>query len=827
MHSDQTTLTAQPGLLHDYPVEAATGDLFSSAAKSVAEKWRVVAQGLGSLESGGATIDEQLSRQILDLGLTFRIAGDADERNWPLTPMPLIIGSDEWASIERGLIQRAELLERLAADIYGPQQLVSGGRLPAAVVAGSPYFARRMLGQAPASGNFINVYAADLARGPQGEWRVLADRVRLATGVGYALENRLAMSRTTDALLAEAHARRLADFFTCLREGIGRDCSREHPRVALLTPGRFNQTYPEQAHLARYLGLPLVEGRDLTVTDNRLYVRTIGGPRRIDAVWRWINTNALDPLTFDAKSSLGVANMVDAWASGSLAIVNRPGVEVLESPAFCAFMPRLCKILLGEDPLLPTVATWWCGQQAEGQTVANRLDELALVSAFGLPVDGLTDHLPVQGGMLDAGTKAALTEAMRRRPMDYCGQEIVHLSTTPALIEGELVPRPFTLRAFVCRAGDGSWKVMPGGFARLSSSDELPTSLMGEGDLSADVWVVDDQPHAATATGVMGLQPPVSRGGGLLSSQAADNLYWFGRYSERAEMTVRIVRGILGSSIEVDSGSTSDPEVRRSLAFLLAQWGAISSETANEPLPVLCGKALGEVGLPGGVAALIRRGQDVALVLRERFARDFWRIVSKPMPPVDAQRPQAMLSVASGLIERFSAMAGLANENMVRGNAWRFLNLGKRIERALATCRIAGHLSATSGEAQALNMLLDLCDSQIIYRSRYLTGPLRAPVFDLVLLDPDNPRSLAYQVADITSHLEALPPLLDDNIPEEPYRLARAILSDLQTTTAEAVSGDWMSQIESRLFELSDAISTRYFLQFEKPDPAGQGALLA
>ncbi|MFT4057846.1 MAG: circularly permuted type 2 ATP-grasp protein, partial [Novosphingobium sp.] len=521
--------------LDGYAAEASRGDLFGDASRPVAEVWRKVAAGLAAATDGDpSALQDATARHAADLGLAFRLTGDEDERSWPLNAMPLIVGAQEWSQVERGLIQRAELMETIAADIYGDQKLVADGHLPAAVVAGSPFFARRMIGRTPHEGRFIHVYAADLARGPRGQWRVLQDRVRVAGGVGYALENRLTMSRAIGNLLADAHARRLSEFFARMVEGMTAACRRENPRIALMTPGRFNQTYAEQAHLARYLGLPLVEGRDLTVLDEKLYVGTIAGPKRVDAVWRWIDTTALDPLSFDAKSQLGVPNLFEAWAGGGVEMVNWPGVEVLESAAFAAFMPRLCRTLLGEAPILPNIATWWCGQTVESSTVAARLEELALVPAFGQPVEALASRNPIAGSGLDGKSRVALIDALWRRPMDYCGQEIVHLSTTPAIIDGQIVPRPFTVRAFVARTADGGWTVMPGGFARLSSSTALPTSLMGDGDLSADLWVVDDKPAAVHLGSRVAGEPPISRGGGILASQAADNLFWFGRYNERA-----------------------------------------------------------------------------------------------------------------------------------------------------------------------------------------------------------------------------------------------------------------------------------------------------
>lgn len=824
-----TASAPAPARLQDYPGEAAGGDLFRDAPPELAAKWLAMADGLGALAAeAGMPAQELVARQIADLGMSFRLTGDADERAWPLTPMPLIVGAQEWAGVEQGLIQRARLLEAVAADLYGPQTLVADGHIPAALVTGSRYFARNMVGFGERQGPFLHVYACDLARGPHGQWRVLGDRLRLANGIGYALENRLALSRATGSLLGDVHARRFAAFFAELRGGIARDCQRENPRIALLTPGRLNQSYPEQAHLARYLGFPLVEGRDLTVSDDRLYVRTIAGPKRIDALWRWIDTPALDPLNFDARSAIGVPDLFDAWAGGGLEIANRPGVEMLEAPAFAAFLPRLCSVLLGEQAILPNVATWWCGQPAEAATVRERLDDLVLAPAFGTPVEGLRGQAPVPGASLGREARAALFEAMARRPMDYCGQEIIHLSTTPALIGEAFVPRPFTVRAFVARDSSGQWTVMPGGFVRLAAAEGITTTLIGAGDLSADLCVVDAAETAQPARSLLAASPAVRRGGGILASQAADNLFWFGRYVERAEATLRVIRAVLGAGIELD-GAGEAAEVVAPLLGLLETWLAIAADTAAQPAPAVCHAALTEAALAGGVVSLFTTIRTIGLTLRDRLAPDFWRVASRPVPRVESSRPGAQLRVVRELLERLGTLSGLLAENFVHGPAWRFLDMGRRLERALTQCAVT--LALAPGEeasVEALNLLLDLSDSQITYRSRYLAVPSRGPVLDLLLLDPDNPRSLAYQAEALVRHIAALPALDDRQVPEAPLLQARALLAPMASLTVESFDADHVRAAQTGLWALSDAISERFFLQFEKREAAGgAGTLLA
>ena len=826
--------------LAGYPAEVAEGDLYRDAAQHTAARWEAMADGLlalggrnGGDDGGGA--QGLLNRQIVDLGMSYRIAGERDERPWPLTPMPLIIDAAEWAGVEQGLIQRARLMEAAARDIYGPQRLVNEGHLPAAVVTGSPYFARAMLGRGGRGArneggrgdHAVQVYAADLARGPGGQWRVLADRLRLANGIGYVLENRLALRQVAGGLLAGIGARRLAPFLGALRAGLAAGCPREDPRIALLTPGRFNQTYPEQAHLARTLGFPLVEGRDLTVFDDRLYVRTIAGPKRVDGLWRWIDTNALDPMTFDAQSTLGVPGLFDAWARGGLAMANWPGVDMLEAPAFAAFMPRLSEVLLGEAPLLPNCATWWCGQPAEAQFVRERSDALLVCPAFGqwsdvLPADSPPGARAVSLDRLKPAARAALEAAMARRPMDFCGQEIVNLSTTPVLTGERFDARAFTLRAFVARGRDGEWVVMPGGLARLSASGEIATTLMGEGDLSADVCIVDGAGGgSAEMESVLREPPAIRRGGGILASQAADNLYWFGRYCERAEATARLVRTILEGATEADSS----PETPALLADLLAQWGALGEQGLA---PAAAARmALVESRLEGGVVRLLGSVRDVGLRLRDRFSPDLWRMASRPAPMPVSERSAATLRAARELVERFAALSGLIAENVVRGPVWRFLDMGRRIERALAVCRMARLLAGARDEAGAMAALLDLCDSQITFGSRYLAAPSRPAVLDLVLLDPANPRSLAFQVLAMGEHIAGLPRLGEAQMPEPPELLARGLAAPLASLAIAEVDDALLGGIEARLLELSDAITERYFLQYGKGGETRAAAFLA
>ncbi len=813
-------------LLAAYRSQCQPGDLFGDAAPDVVDHWQRLADGLTALAPGGFdALHERLIEEVQELGMAFRAAGEEDERDWPLSPFPLVIGTAEWEGIAAGIIERAELVEQVVSDLYGAQSLVTSGHIPAAVVTGSPHFVPRMVGVPPPGGrHYLHLYAADLARGPTGEWRVLADRARFAAGIGYALENRLATSRITGTLLSSINARRLAGFFSDLRRGIAADCQRIDPRIALLTPGRFNQSYAEQAHLARYLGFPLVEGRDLAVSEDKLYVRTIAGLKRIDAIWRWLDTRQLDPLSFDSRSQIGVPDMMRALESSTLVSANWPGAGVVESPAFSAFLPRLAGIIQGRPLKLPNVATWWCGQVREHGIVLDRLDGLVVCSAFGNPVAGLPDGRTRPGATFTGAERDALVESLARRPMDYCGQEIVRLSTTPALVGNALDPRPFTLRVFVARDASGAWTVMPGGFARLSAQSRLRSTLMGEGDLSADVCVVDQQPVAQTVRLAEVGALRVHRRTGILPSQAADNLFWFGRYLERTEATARVIRALLGSMVEVDGGARRDTAMRDRLIAMLANWGAIDPARLDTPgfvaqsLAQHCADALADDEVDGSVAALLATVRDVSRRLRDRLSNDVWRIANLPLPAFDASSVDMMLAVTNRIIDRLGAIAGLMAENMGRGAAWRFLDMGRRVERAGATIDYCARLVGGADPAnEDLSLLLDIADSQILYRTRYLAGPARDPVLDLVALDGGNPRSIAFQATCIDDHLAALPRLGDDQLPEDQQRRAIAFAARLESSVAAELDSDYFKGLAADIDALSDAIAQRYFLAVERP----------
>ena len=801
--------------LADYRTRAPAEDVVGSDQKSL-WAWHAMLTELAAVASDDlGYARERVRRHAADIGTGFRLVGEgeAEERPWPVSPVPLLIPAAEWRGIAAGVAQRADLLEVILADLHGPQSLVADGRLPAALVAGSPLFLRPTVGIDPPGGRHLHFVAFDLARGPDGEWRVLADHLRAPVGAGYALENRLAVSRTLGGLGERLNVQRHAPFFAALRDGLAKLCRRTEPRIGLLTPGRFSPSYAEQAHLARYLGFLLVEGADLTALDGKLYVRTIAGLKRIDALWRRIDPRLLDPLAFDSHSQIGVPGLIDAWAAGNLVLSNAPGVGVLEAPAFAAFLPGLAQALTGEPLKLPNIATWWCGQPAECAAVTADLNRLIVAPAFGAAPLGLPDGKPVHGAELSPDARAALLADLGRRPQDYVGQEAVRLSTMPVVVDGQLAARPFTLRVFATRGADDRWTVLPGGFARIGEGADARAIAVGEGTWSADVAVHGDEVQPSVS-----LLPPadtihIRRNPGTLPSRVADNFYWLGRYLERGQALLAAIRLLLGHSIDADGGAALAPATVGRLVGLITGAGAAPhpSDLSRAALTAFARAALEDEGWQS-VASINAHARTIGEGARDRLSADMCRLLDAPFP-----HQRAMLDRTGTLQRRYAAIAGLVSEHMVRTDSWRFLDLGRRLERAVAMARAVRLFGMPGTSADDLSTLLDLADSQISYRQRYLTGIARVPVVDLVALDEGNPRALAFQLRCIDERLAQLPVLSDDGMAEPQQAQATALAATLAVTTAAELDEDTLGDIERRLARLSDAVGRRYFLQGAEP----------
>jgi uncharacterized circularly permuted ATP-grasp superfamily protein/uncharacterized alpha-E superfamily protein len=727
---------------------------------------------------------EEAQHLIHEHGITYNVYGDPRgmERPWDLDPIPLLLSEADAAGIASGLTQRARLLDRLLADLYGPQTVLTGGVLPPELVFDHPGYLRPCHGVEVACGRYLHLYAADLGRSPDGSFLVLRDRTQAPSGAGYALENRIVLSRMLPEIFADCRVHRLADFFQTLRESLRRiaPANVDSPRVVLLTPGPYNETYFEHAFLARYLGYTLVEGADLTVRDNRVYLKLLGGLQQVDVILRRLDDDYCDPLELRGDSFLGVPGLVQAVRAGSVAVANALGSGLAETPALLAYLPALCRHLLGEELALPSVPTWWCGAPGALDHVLANLHRLVVKPAY--PSDRSGPHF---GEVLDDDGRRALAAAIRARPGDYIGQEPLRLSTAPVLDGGQLRSRLLAIRAFLAATGD-TYAAMPGGLTRVAATDDTLVVSMQKGGGSKDTWVLSSGPVSTLSLLPSPVQPvELSRAGSDLPSRAADNLYWLGRYAERAEGTVRLLRGILlRLTQKTELGEPPDlPSLLRALTDQTKTFpgfvGRGSQERLHAPAVELF-SVLFDEDRPGGLAATLDALHLVAGRVRDRISTDMWRIIvglnldpdrprdargrARTAPPqANGSPPRRPLSDTLDLLDRMvislAAFGGMVAEGMTRGQAWRFLDMGKRLERCLHTISLLRStlIAVVPNEAPLLEALLEIADSTMTYRRRYLSGPQPAPLLDLLLADDDNPRSLSFQLAALTQSIAALP----------------------------------------------------------------------
>jgi len=747
-----------------YAAVAGHWDEMATPSGELRPHWREIVASLRALgDSELARRWSEAQRIIQDHGVTYNVYGDPRgvDRPWQLDSIPLVIDSAEWASIEAAVAQRALLLDCMLADLYGPRRLLRESLLPPELVFANSSFQRAVHGIQVPGNCYLHVFAADLARSPDGQWWVLSDRTQAPSGAGYALENRVVMARTLPELFRDCYVRRLAGYFQAYRDTIFGLSPKPNPRVVLLTPGPYNETYFEHAYLARYLGFTLVEGADLTVRDERVFLKTLSGLLPVDVILRRQDDAFCDPLELYGESALGTPGLVQAVRAGNVAVANALGSAVVETAASMAFLPGLCRQLLGEDLRMPSVATWWCGQEREREYVIENLDELVLKSAFPS-----ARREVVFGEELGAEQRAALVARIRAMPYEFVAQERVALSTVPVGAADGPSPRHLVLRVYAVRSGDG-YVVMPGGLTRVSSSPDsfLVTSQSGGG--SKDTWVMADAPVPYVSLMDRAQQPAdVTRGSFALTSRVADNLLWLGRMNERVEARVRLFRLALRRLAEEPLRAADAPPP--DALVLLEEMGlAGAAAEPGAPPETMDSRLLAQVydrESPESLAAAAGELHRLAWLVRDRISPDAWRALSRldvefiPAEVHPALRVSRALELLGDTQIRLSAFTGLVLESMTRGLGWQFLDIGRRLERALQLVSLlrAGFAEEAASGVRRLENVLEVADSSMTYRSRYLTTLQLPLVLDLLLVDEANPHSVAFQLVRLVSRFGGL-----------------------------------------------------------------------
>jgi len=799
-----------------------------------------------------------VQRRIQENGVTYNVYADpkGTDRPWELDPLPLIIPAQEWRELAAAVAQRATLLNRVLADLYGPQDLLASGLLPPALVYGHSDYLWPCRHVRQPGDTYLHFLAVDLARSPDGRWWAIADRTQAPSGAGYALENRLIVSRVFPDLFRDLKVEHLAGFFRSLQESLAHyapgDSQGEPPLIVLLTPGPYNETYFEHAYLARYLGFPLVEGQDLTVRGETVFLKTLTGLKRVHAILRRQDDAFCDPLELRGDSALGVPGLLQAVRAGRVLVANALGSGLVESGALLGFLPAISEHLLGESLKMPSIATWWCGEGPALEYACEHLDELVIKSAFpGRRID------PVFGADLKAAEREQVKARLKADPQSYVAQELVELSQAPTwsrIHERRLLARPVGLRVYAVATPQG-YQVMPGGLARVASGPATRVISMQRGGASKDVWVLSDEPVSTFSL----LKPSIGvrdvvRGGRSLSSRVVENLFWLGRYSERCDHTSRFLRMALGRLI--DAGGEPGPALHSALAvgdvlgLLPPREGEEEGKPEGkgkgrvaplfEPLSQRLVRAVFDESWGPGVAASLRRLQWSATQVRERLSLDHWHAINRlnrDMQETRESRPEPgeTLAFLDQTLLSCASLAGFTMDNMTRDEGWRFHVVGRRLERLHFLATAVAHFLTMEGPERAqgqggLEWLLELADSTITYRSRYLSQPELLPVIDLLVLDEDNPHSIAFQAQVVGRYLARLQRELrqdEEGGTDGPVADLELLLARLRQTNLACFEGDicgecigcnacedlaqvlWALAAATR--ELSDRLAMRYF----------------
>lgn len=733
-------------------------------------------------------------QHLADAGVFFRGYGEtsAAGRDWPFSPVPIVLAETEWREIARGLIERADLLEAVVADLYGENRLVAEGHLPASLIAQSPEWLRPMVGVKPRSGHFLHFVGFEIGRGPDGRWWVLSDRTDAPSGAGFALENRVATSRVFPELYQTSNVHRLAGFFKAFRDELDRLRENWGARAGILTPGPLTDTYYEQAYIARYLGMALLEGEDLVVEDGHLLLRTVQGLVPVDVLWRRMDGIWADPLELREDSALGTPGLMSAIRAGHVTMVNALGVGVLETQALMAFLPAIAKKLTGKPLSLPNVATWWCGGPRELAHVRAHAGRMMIAPALATRMPFESGAVHAVAGRMQGADDADLHDWLTDNAAGLVGKELVTLSTTPVYHKGQLVPRPMTVRMFLARTAEG-WQVMPGGFGRIGASTDTAAISMRNGGTVADVWVVSDRPVEPVSllqtaeTAFVRAQP------GPLPSRAADNLFWLGRYVERTEGLARLVRAF--------NSRRSEAAPEPLLASIRAQLKAYGIDPAQ--------------AVPKGLLATLAAAVGSASQIRDRFSVDGWaalkdmeksmtRIARTSEPGRDAAQ------VMGVFLRKIAGFSGLVHENMFRAAGWQFLTIGRSLERASMMTDLLAAVAAPGAPSGGLDLAIEIGDSTMVHRQRYAVITSRETVIDLLALDEMNPRSVRFQLDSLRARLDDLAALRAGTGMLEVERRVLALQTALAVHSVDSLDTAALAEIHSGLLDVSPALNAAY-----------------
>ncbi|MGD8267128.1 MAG: circularly permuted type 2 ATP-grasp protein [Desulfobacterales bacterium] len=838
------TVTTAPGRCYTYARPPAGFDELWTRDQTIRRHWQPLIQALD--RQGCDQLEryhQEVTRIFRENGVAYNIHGDPQgiHRNWKLDILPLIIGREDWQIISDGLQQRAQLLDLVLQDLYGPRRLISSGVLPPELVYGHKGFLRPCQDVRLSAAHQLLLYSADLARGHDGGYLVLADRTQGPFGMGHTLENRTAMAQVMPDLFRTCKVQRLSFFFRLLRDELGEHAphAKEQPRIVLYAPGSQDAAYFEQAYMGAYLNYPVVQGDDLTVRNGRVWLKTLYGLELVDIILRMTSDRGCDPLELDPAGQNGLAGLLEVARRNHVVVANPLGSGVLENPGLMAFLPTLARHLLNQDLLLPSLPTWWCGRPDHRRYVLEHLPQLIIKPIFrSVRAKG------VFGSQLTAEECQEWRQRIETHPHLYVGQTPQTLATAPCLQENVFQPRPTLMRLFALARATGGYTLMPGGIARSAGDPEAHWVVNRTGGILKDIWVAASQPQKHASLWLQSQsQGRIVKRQAVLPSRTAENLFWVGRYAERTEMLARMLRATLR---QVEDTERSEDEDRLAcigdLMAVIRQMAAITAPSAAAvETPKSLAAEISDIVTAnqdaGSITASLEFLFNAAQAVRERWSSDSWRIVNDlEMHRLNLQHmpraSRAMHPALDRLVSSLLAFAGLCLESMSRELGWTFLDIGRRLERALMLSEFIRLSLETHREtlidSLMMESVLQTTENIITYRRRYRSYIARDTVLDLLLLDDRNPRALIFQLDRIRDHITDLPQergayrlrLEERLILEASTRLR---LSDTESLCRQASPDDGYPHLASLLKDMrrlmeqaSEAISHAYFIHTPK-----------
>ena len=829
----------QNQLDNGYPLPVDSHDEVYDAQGQMKPHWQYLLDSMSAL--GPDTIlerQQKVARILRDDGATYKIYERPDASQvWQLNPIPQLIDSEEWAFIESAIVERSELFNLLLKDIYGEQTLLKHRVIPPELVYSNPGFLRSCAGlQLPGHHQLI-IHAIDLIRDASGELTVISDRTQAPSGAGYALENRTVMTRVFPSLFRDSHVHRLAHFFTLLRQKLNSlNPNGGAPRVVILTPGAFNETYFEHAYLSNYLGFPLVQGKDLTVRGGFVWMKSLDGLKRVDVILRRVDDIYCDPVELREDSHLGVPGMLEVARCGRVVIANPLGSGFLENPALYRFLPAIGRHLLGREPRLGTVKTWWCGDPDDQQYVLANLNQLLVKSCYRRP-----GRNSAHGPSLTPEALANWQERIRQNPNMYVAQEYVDGVCSPTWHQGQMQPRSSVLRTFAT-AGEFDYNIMPGGLTRVSLDETALVVSNQTGSVSKDTWVLASEPEREVP-----VQRDVAAAENIsihqeLPSRVAENLFWMGRYAERAEASLRFLRTLFVQLSRVGSLPGRSYRITlRGLTELTVSYPGFMAEDTDlftNPEPELL-QLIQDPTRSGSVATNLQAMINAAEQVKEQLTSDTHRIINDLGDELDILQSSLRPGIWSApeealdpLVTTLLALSGLAHESMVRDYTWHFIDIGRRLERSKQLIRqlramFIACLNADEEEVLA-EALLRSNESMMTYRRRYRSQPDIRNTLQVLLLDDMNPRSLIYQLNQLGEHLQFLPDqqagmaLYDKRVLEATTAIKLCDIDELVSNNRDGnrtALDQLLSHIQQLLADASDSLTDRYFDHTAGPQP--------